>query len=367
VRLDNNRMFTELEFRRPGGGVRKAIAWINTGGAALTLAAPLRDELGRTAAVDFAVGGMPVHVDAKAVEAIGPDAFAQAAGPIRAEAYLSAGVLRNFRVTVDYAHRTLTLARSSADPAPGIAVPIEVNPDTGLVTVEAEIDGKAWPVVIDLGGGYTWLRGDAVRGWLAAHPDWYRADGAVGQSNQAMVGFAFEQGGTVARLPLIKLGELELHDVGVLGSSPAHASPIDRSLDALFWRSWDADAPVRPLGWMAGNALRDYRLTIDYPNHVSYWLRVSEPDQTDLNSVGVSLVHTTKDYVVGGLARVHGATAVTGVQVGDRLTAIDGKAVATATRGEVIRALHGAPGERRRLTLERKGRTIQVDTVVTQY
>jgi len=367
VRLDNNRMFAALDFRRPDGGVRKAIAWVNTGGAALTLSAPLWDELGRAAPVDFEVGGMPVHVDAKAVEAIGPASLTQAAGPISVEAYLSAGVLKNFRVTLDYASRTLTLARPSAEPAPGIAVPIEVNPVTGLVTVEAEIDGKTWPIVIDLGGGYTWLRGDVVRGWLADHPDWYRADGAVGQSNQAMVGFAFEQGGTAARVPLIRLGDLELHDVGVLGSSPAHASPVDRYLDGLFWRAWDADAPVRPLGWMAGNVLRNYRVTIDYKNHVSYWLKVSEPDRTDLNSVGISLVHTTKDYIVGGLVNVHGATSVTGIQVGDRLVAIDGKDVATATRGDVIQALHGAPGDRHALTLDRKGQTVQVDTVVTQY
>jgi hypothetical protein len=367
VRLDNNRMFVELDFRRPDGSVRKSTAWVNTGGAALTLASPLRDELGRAAPVDFQIGGMPVHVDAKAVEAIGPASLAQAAGPIPVEAYLSAGVLKNFRVTLDYANRTLTLARPSDEPAPGVAVPIQVNPATGLVTVEAEIDGKTWPVVIDLGGGYTWLRGDVVRGWLASHPDWYRADGAVGQSNQAMVGFAFEQGGTAARVPLVRLGALEIHDVGVLGSSPAHASAMDRYLDGLFWRAWDGDARVRPLGWMPGNVLRNYRVTLDYKNHVSYWLKTSEPDPTDLNSVGISLVHTTKDYVVGGLVSVHGAVSVMGVAVGDRLTAVDGKDVTGATRGEVIAALHGAPGDHRRLTLERKGQTIQVDATVTQY
>jgi C-terminal processing protease CtpA/Prc len=118
---------------------------------------------------------------------------------------------------------------------------------------------------------------------------------------------------------------------------------------------------------MAGNVLRNYRVTIDYKSHVSYWLKVSEPDRTDLNSVGISLVHTTKNYIVGGLARVHGAVSVAGVAVGDRLTEVDGKDITGATRGEVISALHGAPGDHRRLTLERKGQTIQADTLVTGY
>jgi hypothetical protein len=271
VRLDNNRMFAELDFRRPDGSVRKALAWVNTGGGAMTLAPGLRAELGGRGPVDLTVAGMPVHLAARAVTSAGADYFAQALGPMPVEAFLPAGALEQFRVTVDYQARTLMLERPSDAPAPGVAVPIHVNPDTGLISVSARIDGQVWPIVLDLGGGYTWLRGNVVRGWLARHPDWRRAEGAAGESNQAMVGFSFEQRGTLARVPFIDLGGVQLRDVGVLGSSPAHASPVEAALDHLFWASWGKAAPEPPLGWLGGAALRDWRVTIDYKNRVSYW------------------------------------------------------------------------------------------------
>jgi hypothetical protein len=182
-----------------------------------------------------------------------------------------------------------------------------------------------------------------------------------------MIGFAFEQGGTVVRVPTVRIGDLQLTEVGILGSSPANGSPVDRTLDGIFWRGWGKGAARPVIGWLGGNAFRDYRLTLDYKNHVAYWLKVSEPDTSDLNSVGVSLVHTPTAYVVGGLARVHGAASVSGVAVGDQLLAIDGQDVTPLAHGAVIQALHGAPGDHRRLTLERKGQTIQVDAVVTRY
>jgi C-terminal processing protease CtpA/Prc len=53
--------------------------------------------------------------------------------------------------------------------------------------------------------------------------------------------------------------------------------------------------------------------------------------------------------------------------VGDRVVAVDGLDASAMTRGEVISALHGRPGERRRLTLARGGRTFEVDAVVSAY
>jgi hypothetical protein len=367
VRLDNNRMFVELAFRRPDGGVRRALAWVNTGGGAMTLAPALRAELGAGRPVELEIAGMPVRLDPRAVTTAGAGYFAQALGPMPVEALLPAGVLAQFRVTVDDQAGTLTLERPGDAPAPGRAVPIRVDPDTGLISVAARVDGRAWPLVLDLGGGYSWIEGAVVRGWLDRHPDGYRADGAAGESNQAMVGFAFEQRGVLARLPVLDLGGVQLRQLGVLGSSPARGSPLDAALDHLFWTAWGRSAPEPVVGWIGGNAIRAYRVTIDYRNHVSYWLETAAPRTDDLDSVGVSLIHRTGDYVVGGLVRRAGVVSARGVRVGDRLVAIDGRAADAMTRGEVIGALHGRPGERRRLTLQRGGRTLEVEAPVTAY
>ena len=183
--LDNGRMFVTLTFRRPDGRSRPALAWVNMGMGGLSLAPPLREELGQDKPVSFSIGAMPVTVDAAAVLPAPADDFAQQLGPMPVEAILPAGVLRQFRVTLDYVGRggagpSLALAQPSDTPAPGVAVPVQVNEGTGLISADAEVDGRRYPVVIDSGAGYSWWRGGAVRDWLATHPDWLRAQGAVG-------------------------------------------------------------------------------------------------------------------------------------------------------------------------------------------
>lgn len=367
VTLDNNRMFVRLTFRRPDGHDRPALAWVNMGMGGLSLTPALREELGHDGAVSFSVGGVPVTVDAEAVLPASADDFAQQLGPMQVEAILPAGVLRQFRVTLDYGARSLTLAQPSNAPAFGVAVPIQVSEATGLISADASIDGRNYPVVIDSGGGYSWWHGDVVRGLLAGHPDRLQAEGAVGQSNQAMVDHAFEQQGTVIRVPTMVLGTLPVRDVGLLGSGPSNADLVGSLIGQLFWTAWGKGAPGPVVGWLGGNVLSRYRLTIDYQNHFTYWLRIAGARTDDLDAVGLSLVHTPTEYRVGGVVQGRGVPQVAGVEPGDRLVAIDGHDAASMTRGAVLGALHGRPGEHRRLTLMRAGRIFESDAVVGGY
>jgi len=356
-----------LAFRRPDGRVGTALAWINMGMGGISLAPGLREELGHDGPVSFRVGTMPVVVDKEGVLPASADDFAQQLGPMPVEAILPAGVLRQFRVTLDYAGRSLTLARPSDAPAPGTAVPVQVSEATGLVSADAVIDGQSYPVVVDSGAGYSWWRGEVVRSLLVRHPDWLRAEGAVGQSNQAMVDRAFEQESTVIRVPVIAFGALRLQDVGLLGSGPARGGVVGPFVGNLFWNAWGKGAPGPVVGWLGGNVLSRYRLTIDYRNHVTYWLRTAAPRTNELDSVGISLVHTPEGYRIGGLVRRQGVPPVAGVEPGDQLVAINGQDAAAMTRGAVLAALQGRPGEHRRLTLRRDGQTIEADVVVRAY
>ena len=359
--MDGNRLYAEVSFRKADGGIRQAMAWVNFGMGGLSLSPSLRRDLGPEGSVAFFLGGIPVIVQPGAILPVDADDFKQL-GPFPVEAILPAALWPHYRVTLDYATRTLTLAQPSTAPVPGVAVPIEVNEGTGFATVLATVAGQSHPVVLDPGGGYTWWRGSVVRDWLTEHPNWYRADGAVGQSNQAMVDEAFEQQGTVVRVPSVRLGSLELHDVGILGS--ARGSLVDQVKYTLFWRLWGAGAPRPVDGWLGGNALKPYRITIDYQHRVSYWQLAGVPDTGDLTSVGVSLVHGPQGYTIGGLVSRHGQAVLRDIQVGDTLLGVDGRDVRPMTRGAVITALGGQAGEHRRLTLERQGSIIEADTVV---
>ena len=74
----------------------------------------------------------------------------------------------------------------------GVPVPVRINPASGVAVVEARIDDRAVPLVLDVGAPYTWLRGRTVATWIDRHPDWHRADGAVGRSNLAMADLDLE-------------------------------------------------------------------------------------------------------------------------------------------------------------------------------
>lgn len=70
---------------------------------------------------------------------------------------------------------------------------------------------------------------------------------------------------------------------------------------------------------------------------------------------------------VTGIAAKNGAPTVSGAAVGDRLLKIGELDTSTASRGEMLAALHGKPGEMNRLLLERDGQRIELDAPVTGF
>src|SRR5262249_47653432 len=197
--------------------------------------------------------------------------------------------LQRFVVTLDYRQKTLTLARPGAQKIEGVAVPCAINPKTGLVTIGISIEGDVYPLAIDAGAGYTWVRGNVVARWLTAYPEWLRAQGAVGQSNANMVDYDLEKEGVVARLPQMSIGSVALRGVGLLGTGSILGRFADSLLGDLFWDNWQKLAAGPVVGWLGGNILKNFKLTIDYPNRVTYWQKQAEPDIHDLDQVGLTL------------------------------------------------------------------------------
>jgi hypothetical protein len=369
--LDAQRIILEVAFRTPDGGSRKTLVWFNMGMPAPVLSKALYRELGidRGQPLRLAIGSGLIEIAPAAVVdgdgGVGAPDFANFFAPRRIEAMLPAAIFQRFAVTLDYRCRTLTLTQPGAQNADGVAARCAVNPKTGLVTVEAAIAGAVYPVVIDAGSGYSWMRGDIVAKWLASHPEWRRASGAVGQSNANMIDLAFEKEGVVLRPSEISIGDLRLQNVGLLGTE-------DGLIGDLFLDNWGKAASGPVIGWLGGNVLKDFKLTIDYPNRMTYWRRETYGDSHDLDQVGLTLVRRSDRYFVGGIVRkpnIGDADDLTvgGVEIGDELVGVDGLNVQGAPKDAVLAALHGKPGERRTLVVEHGGARRAVDAAVTAF
>ena len=113
--------------------------------------------------------------------------------------------------------------------------------------------------------------------------------------------------------------------------------------------------------------LRGFRLTIDFPQQMTYWESESELDPHDLDQVGVTLEKRANGYFIAGIAEKDGKPSVDGVRMGDRLIQIDNVIVTEATRGAVFTALHGKPGALRMLVLERDGKRLRVPAKVSPF
>jgi hypothetical protein len=359
--VEGNRIYAELEFVRPDGTLHKSLAFVDLGSPSMIVSEALFKELqldGKKS-LTLQVGEMPVHVDAGAVA---KDAWLPF--PIsddrKVEALLPAGVLQKFQVMIDYAKRSLTLAEPGILKPEGTAVTIRVNQETGLIVVDAGIDGKSYPVTMDCGSAYTWLRKATAQRWLAAHPEWERGIGAVGASNMRMADDGIEAMGTLLRIPEIQLGALRLPQIGALAIGPSKTN-----WDFMDWYSKKNPVPV--IGWLGGNVLRGFRITIDYPNRTSYWLRQADLDPQDLDQVGLTLEAKGGAYFVSAIATQKGKPTVEGVDVGDKLLQIGGLQTKAATRGMIYEAMHGKPGELRALLLERNGKQFTIHASVMTF
>ena len=120
-------------------------------------------------------------------------------------------------------------------------------------------------------------------------------------------------------------------------------------------------------GWIAGNVLKSFRLTFDYPHRMSYWRQEAALDTAELDQVGLVLSRTGRSVTVAGIALKAGRATVASVLPGDRLISIDGRPVDGLTRGQLLLALHGRPRETRDLVLSRHGRRLNVQAPVTGF
>lgn len=364
----SGRWLVSVSFRRPDGGERRALAWLNMGAPAPVLSKELYRELGLTEGRDLAmrIGAIGVTLGGRSV-IDGPgrigeqELFDLIFAPRRVEAVLPAGLLRHFVVTVDPGAATLTLARPGTQRPRGVPVPIRVNPVSGIAMADAWVDGRTVPLVLDVGAPFTWLRGRTVATWLGRHPGWRRAEGAIGRANLAMADLDLEPAGTVIRLPRIDLAGLALTDVGALGTGPVGGRLGEAALGEIFWDRWQAGVGEPVAGWLGNNVFDTVRLTLDYASGQSFWERQRASGPGDLDGIGLTLVRRDTGYAVAAVATQDGRPLVPGIEVGDRLLRVDGHPLDGLAPEAALAALSARPGEQRVLELDRSGAVIRVE------
>jgi hypothetical protein len=389
--FDDNRVFVEVAFSAPDGSTRKTLAFVNMGAGSFVLTNKLYRELGVGDGhpLAMAIGGMTVGIDPRAVQ---PEDFAEAftikinpfaktqtaadaakgpggtmeqfAAPMKVEASIPPGLLQNFQAVFDYGARTITLAAPGSLKPDGVAVPIRVNPKTGFATIDLAVDGKIHPSVIDDGGSYTAMREPVVAAWIRTNPLRLRSEGGIGESNLTMT-TGFEIGAPVVKLQGAQLGPMRLDELGAI--APTAGGTMGGLVERAFWNWYSAKAGEDVDGWIGGNILKGYRVTLDYPNRTAYFLRERPADTHDLDQVGITLTRRQGMTAVAGIAKKDGVETVSGVAAGDRIVSIDGHPTAAMTRGGLLAALHGKPGERHTLALKRAGQDLTVDVLVTGF
>lgn len=367
--LDHNRMLVDMECQRADGTWRAARLWVDTGNPRFFISGPLAADLGidisaMTGNSDMPlpasvrIGGMPL--DFQGVESRVNILPQWQFNSMHNDGNLPSTVLARYDVVFDYPRRLLTISKPGTLEHRGVRAPAAVNRETGIVQIDALIDGDSLSFAVEAGAAYSFADEDVLERLFERHPNLPRITGAVGCANMWGWWPPDEQNAPVARVPEIVWGGVRLAGVGLVGV--AGVQPGGPSLGA--WYSRKTEHPVN--GFLGPNAFKAYRVEIDYANSAVYFENGAEPDDpNDTDLVGLTLrPEDDGSYTVIGIVVKDGKPAVDGVEAGDRLLRVGDLEVTGVTMGTVVDALRGTPGDMRTLVLERKGAKLSVEATV---
>lgn len=377
VTLDHNRMLVDAEMRRKDGTWRTVRLWVDTGNPDCFLSEALAADLGIDvpATQEKPADGRPSRVD------VPPPADVRLGGmPLRFagvktmvmsepkwlfstmhnDANLPATVLARYQVVMDYPGRRLTLAEPGSLEHRGVRAPAAVHPTTGIVQLDATLDGESLGFALDNGASFSFVSSELVTSISGRHPGWPRTTGAVGCAN-IWGWWPGEADWPLVRVPTLVWGGVSLGDVALAGV-PAFF-PDGSTLGA-----WYSHKTARPVAGILGpNAFKTYRIEIDYAGSAVYFEKTGEIETHDLDIVGLTLRQEADgSYRIIGVSSKAG-TSLIGEAVGGTLLQVDDVKATGATMGTIVDALRGTPGEVRTLVVRHQDRTVTVKAVVERF
>ncbi len=366
--VEGNVPIVELEFPTPSGKLRKARFIVDTGGGALLLGNRLMADVGAKAdgpaiedegspiqpliPVQVELGGMAL--DLTGVSVAGLPASERPGPRNEAEGIIPASLLRHYDVVFDYPGHKFGLGQPGSIEFQGAKIPAPVSADSGFPRIEATIAGSKFGFLLDTGGSFTMISRAVMDRWLKQNPAWPNEVGAVGFAN--MYGGAKENEAIMVRMPERKIASF------VVNQPAAVARP------AGTYEQWMSKMMTGPIiGSLAGNVLRDFRVSIDYKNGFVYLLPAKPSPDADLSSVGLILERDSKgSLIITGVSSSASPDVKKGIRTGDKLIAVDDVDVSVKPLAGAAALLQGPAGSQKRLTIENDGKIRVITMTVTR-
>jgi predicted aspartyl protease len=271
LRIEGNRPYIDVTFRKADGASHTARFLIDSGGGGFLLTEPLARELGlalgetsegegeklakTSSPVNAFVGSLPLELHPERILIlIGKDNIVPPVAPGHADGMLPGHVLARYHVVFDYPAGTFTIARPGALAPRGTAMAMPVSTEWGFPRTELQVDGTTHGFLLDTGASFTMVSDALLKAWGSAHADWKRYPGAYGDA--ATLG-----GKTLETMfvPRATWGAMPLTDVGVT-SQPEGG--FENRMSSMM------TAPI--IGSLAGNVLSHFRVELDYPDQKLY-------------------------------------------------------------------------------------------------
>ncbi len=355
LEIEHNRPLIRLEVLRPDGATRQPIRCVvDTGGGSFIVSEPVARDLhlpfGQVFESEeeggrFALTRLPpvwagsLQLDLQGLQALILLDRSTIMPGQAVDALIPGRLLARYHLILDYPEGRLTLAEHGTVKPRGTPVPSPVHPESGFPRLEVVVDSEPLGMLLDTGASCTMISEGLFRRWKAAHPEWPVADGAFGPAN--MGGGPLDGASRMIRLPVLTVGPFRLEGLAAVSRS---AGAFEQRVSRLM------TAPV--VGLVGGNALRHFRVEIDYAGGVTYLEQHGAPDPIDTDMVGLVLQpHRNGTFTVSATTKDLAEL----VHPGDRLLQVDGKAITGLSLPAAVDALRGTPGEGRTLLLERGG------------
>ena len=370
IKLDHNRMLVNAEIQKLDGSWRHVLLWVDTGNPDFFISKELAIDLGidlmnkkdslgndlQSLSVNSPSG---LKIGGKQLEFTGVNSLVMFSPrwlftTMHVDANLPSTILEKYQIVFDYPDHKLTIADPGTIVPEGEPSQAMINSNTGIVQIDAFIDGDSLSYALDNGASYSVISADEMMKLSNNNPQWPTHIGAVGCAN-IWGWWPGEQNWQLIRIPEIKWGSAVLRDVGAIGLG-----------QIINWYSQKTAKPVN--GFLGANAFKSFRIEIDYKNSKVYFKKGTTSDTHDLDLVGLTLrLEDDGNYSIVGVSEKDGKPSVEGVESGDLLIQVDDLIIKGETMGKVVDALRGKPGDHHTLIIEREGKHFNVDAKVERF
>lgn len=364
--IDHNRMLVDVELQRSDGTWRKARLWVDSGSPGFFISESLAHDLG----IEFSVtnenpnpsiqpptgvkiGGMILDFEGISSKVSTQPFWLFSAA--HNDGNLPATLLKKYHIIFDYPRQQFTIAEPGTVKPRGIVSPVSINQATGIIQMDAVIDGEKFSFALDNGASFSFASEELINRLSKKHSNWPRIIGAIGCANMWGWWPRNEQAMMILRVPEIKWGEAKFNDAAIV--AVPKFSQQGPSLGE--WYSQKTEHPVD--GFLGPNVFKAFRIEINYANSLIYFEKGAAIDANDMDIVGLTLQpQPDGGYKVIGITSKEGKPIIEGIEPGDLLIQVDNLKTIGVTMGKVIDALRGKPGKKRNLIIERNGRQFKI-------